>query len=312
MGQLPSDRLTPNVRPFTYTGVDYFGPMHVTVGRRREKRWVALFTCMTVRAVHLELASDLSTDAFIICLRNFMNLRGVPKRIRSDNGTNFVGANREIRDEIDFLDHDAIQRELSTRRVEWIFNCPNNPEAGGCWERLVQSVKRVLASTVKEVAPRVETLRSLLLEAANIVNARPLTHLPVHHDDDEPLTPNHFLLGSASSTHTPGPDNFKLLCMRKQWRIAQSLKNRFWKRWMLEYLPDLTRRAKNYEEAPQLVVGSLVFVCDPLLPRGQWRRGRVVETYPGADDRVRVALVKTDSGEIKRPVSKLAVLNVDE
>lgn len=92
MGKLPSDRLTPFVRPFTYTGVDYFGPILVTIGRRREKRWVALFTCLTIPAVHLELASDLSTNACILCLRNFMNMRGVPKQIRSDNGTHFVGA----------------------------------------------------------------------------------------------------------------------------------------------------------------------------------------------------------------------------
>lgn len=92
MGQLPTDRLTPFVRPFTYTGIDYFGPFDVAIGRRREKRWVALFTCLTVRAVHLEIAADLSTDACILCIRNFVNIRGVPARIRSDNGTNFVGA----------------------------------------------------------------------------------------------------------------------------------------------------------------------------------------------------------------------------
>lgn len=310
MGQLPIDRVTPYVRPFTFTGVDYFGPVFVTVGRRREKRWVALFTCMTVRAIHLELANDLSTDAFLLCLRNFINIRGTPKRIRSDNGTNFVGASRELREAIDMLDHAAIQRELGVDRIEWIFNCPSHPEAGGCWERLVQSVKRILSCTVKEIAPKVETLRSLLFEAANIINSRPLTHLPVAGDEDEPLTPNHFLLGCASSTQTPGPDDNKLMCMRKQWRVAQALKNRFWKRWLLEYLPDLTRRAKGHAEQPVLRIGSLVLICDDNLPRGQWRRGRVIEVYPGPDGRVRIALIKTADGELKRPVSKLAVLNV--
>lgn len=311
MGQLPTDRVTPFVRPFTYSGIDYFGPVFVTIGRRREKRWVALMTCMTTRAVHLELASDLSTDACIICLRNFINLRGVPKQIRSDNGTNFVGASRELRDAVDMLDHAAIQRELSVNRIEWLFNCPSHPQAGGCWERLVQSVKRVLSTTVKEIAPQVETLRSLLLEAANIVNSRPLTHLPVQGDEDEPLTPNHFLLGSASSTQTPGADDPRVLCMRKQFRIAQALKNRFWKRWILEYLPDLTRRSKGYEETPAITIGALVLICDPLLPRGQWRRGRIVDVYPGPDGRIRTACVRmADGGELKRPVSKLAILDV--
>lgn len=309
MGQLPMDRLTPFVRPFTFCGVDYFGPVNVSIGRRREKRWCALFTCMTIRAVHLELATDLSTDAFILCLRNFMNIRGVPRRIRSDNGTNFVGASKELKDAIDLLDHAAIQNELSIKRVEWIFNCPSNPEAGGCWERLVQSVKRILAVTLKEAAPQVDTLRSLLLEAANIINSRPLTHLPVENDEEEPLTPNHFLLGSSNSTQTPGPFD-EHLCLRKQWRIAQAMKNHFWKRWVQEYLPDLTRRAKGYEEQPILKVGSLVLICEPLLARGEWRRGRVIEVYPGMDGRIRTALIKTADGEYKRPVTKLAVLNI--
>ena len=97
MGQLPKDRLNPCCRPLENTGVDYFGPLNVTVGRRTEKRWVALFTCLAVRAIHLELAHDLSTDSFIIALRNFINRRGVPLRMRSDNGKNFVGANEEAK-----------------------------------------------------------------------------------------------------------------------------------------------------------------------------------------------------------------------
>lgn len=95
-GQLPYDCLTPFMRPFSYTGLDYFGPINVTIGRRHEKRWVALFTCMTTRAVHLELAADLSSDSCILCIKNFINLRGVPVKIRSDNGTNFVGADKTI------------------------------------------------------------------------------------------------------------------------------------------------------------------------------------------------------------------------
>lgn len=310
MGALPEDRVTPVQRPFTYTGLDYFGPVYVTVGRRREKRWVALFTCMSVRAVHLELAADLSTDACILCIRNFVNLRGVPLRIRSDNGTNFVGADRELRECVKAFDQDVLKRECSGRGIEWRFNCPANPEAGGCWERLVRSVKRVLSVTMTETAPRVETLRSLLIEAANIVNSRPLTHLPVDCDDDEPLTPNHFLLGTTNSTQTPGPLDPRAYCSRKQWRIAQELKNRFWKRWMVEYLPELTRRTKWFAPTTPLAVGDLVLVCDRNLPRSQWVRGRIEKVFPGADGQVRTALLRTATGELKRPANMLAVLDV--
>lgn len=149
MGQHPIDRLSPYVRPFSYTGVDYMGPFMVSVGRRSEKRWVALFTCLTVRAIHLEVAKDLSTDAAILCIRNFVNRRGVPVRIRSDRGTNFIGASKE-----DFvIDDTKIADECSRRGIEWIFNTPANPSAGGAWERMVQAVKKVLAFTLKEKSP---------------------------------------------------------------------------------------------------------------------------------------------------------------
>ncbi|XP_017485652.1 PREDICTED: uncharacterized protein LOC108374191 [Rhagoletis zephyria] len=137
MGQLPPDHLTPYVRPFSYAGVDYCGPFCVAIGRRREKRWVTLFTCLTTRAVHIEVAEDLSTEAFIICLRNFVNRRGVPVRLRSDNGKNFIGAQHALERDQQLFDFDVIQQEAAKERIEWVFNCPAHPASGGCWDRLV-------------------------------------------------------------------------------------------------------------------------------------------------------------------------------
>ncbi|XP_073821377.1 uncharacterized protein [Musca autumnalis] len=203
MGQLPPDRVTPFVRPFTYTGVDLCGPFDVTIGRRKEKRWAVVFTCLTVRAAHIELAHDLSTDAFILCLRNFINRRGTPVRIRSDNGTNFIGAQKLLNKEEQLINEHDLFEEASSRNIEWIFNCPDNPSSGGAWERLIQIIKRLLQKTLKESSPRVETLQSVLIEAENIINSRPLTEVPVAAEDDEPLTPNHFLIGCLNSTQTP-------------------------------------------------------------------------------------------------------------
>lgn len=258
---------------------------------------------LTIRAVRLELAADLSTDACIICIRNFVNLRGVPVRIRRNNGTNFVGAARELKEQVDAFDQQAIAQECSNRGIEWRFNVPSNPEAGGCWERMVRSVKRVLTVTLKETAPRVETLRSLLLEAANIINARPLPHLPVEGDEEEPLTPNHFLLGVSSSTQTPEPVDPRAHCLRKQWRIAQDMKNRFWQRWVVEYLPDQTRRTKWFRPTAPLTVGALVVVCDADQPRSRWPRGRITEVFAGADGQIRSARIRTQNGELRRPAS---------
>lgn len=139
MGQLPVDRLIPFVRPFSYTGLDCFGPVQVAIGRRTEKRWVAIFTCLTVRAIHMEIARDLSSDSVILCLRNFVNRRGVPVRIRSDCGTNFLGAKKQEWVVID----SSMKTECNKRGVEWLFNTPGNPSAGGVWERLIRCVKRI-------------------------------------------------------------------------------------------------------------------------------------------------------------------------
>lgn len=116
-------------------------------------------------------------------------------QMRSDNGTNFVGINKELGEEDNFIDFGKIDAGLKPLGIKWKFNTPADPSAGGSWERLVQSVKKALYATLKEKTPRPETLYSLLLECENIVNSRPLTHLPVTPDEPEPLTPNHFLLG---------------------------------------------------------------------------------------------------------------------
>ncbi|XP_041673981.1 uncharacterized protein LOC121529941 [Drosophila eugracilis] len=171
MRPLQEDRL--EGWPFKYTGVDYFGPLLVTGARHREKRWVALFTCLTTRAIHLELAHDLSTDSCIIAIRNFICCRGPVRTLRSDNGKNFVGADREARRFGDVFETERIQSELSSRSIEWVFKCPSNPSEGGVWERMVQCVKpyqAMLRHTLKEVTPRDHVLESLLIEAENIVS----------------------------------------------------------------------------------------------------------------------------------------------
>lgn len=312
MGQLPMDRVTPYLRPFSYTGIDYFGPVEVTIRRQREKRWVALFTCLTIRAVHLEIATNLSSDACIVCIRNFVNRRGVPIQIRSDNGTNFVGLKRELAGENGFLDHDAIQAGLLPLGIKWKFNTPSNPSAGGAWERLVQSVKRSLNIVLKEQAPRLETLYASLVETENIVNSRPLTHIPVTPDEPEPLTPNHFLLNCINSTQTPAVYEHRICSSRKQWRILQNLKNGIWKRWIMEYLPELTRRSKWFRPAKPISIGCLVLICDDNEPRSKWKRGRVLNLVIGKDGVARSANVCTPNGTLSRPVNKLAVLDVED
>ncbi|XP_055632470.1 uncharacterized protein LOC129772961 [Toxorhynchites rutilus septentrionalis] len=144
MGDLPEARLAAFTRPFSFIGVDYFGPLTVVVGRRTEKRWGVLVTCLTVRAIHLELAHSLSADSCIMALRNMMARRGVPIKIYSDRGTNFTAASKELRVALQEMNQEAVIREIVSPDTEWVFLPPASPHMGGSWERLVQTVKKNL------------------------------------------------------------------------------------------------------------------------------------------------------------------------
>ena len=170
MAALPECRLTPYVRPFTFTGMDYFGPMTVTVGRRHEKRYGVLFTCMTTRAVHLEIAASLTTDSAISAVRRLIPRRGKPKEIFSDNCINFRGADAELRRALQ-VDADKLGGELAGRAITWQFNPPAAPHMGGAWERLVRSMKVALRSQLKDTAPKEEVLHTFLCKAEAMVNS---------------------------------------------------------------------------------------------------------------------------------------------
>ncbi|XP_045539877.1 uncharacterized protein LOC106715742 [Papilio machaon] len=284
-GDLPRARLDPFHRPFTNCGVDYFGPMTVKIGRRREKRWSTLFTCLTSRAIHIEIVASLSTDSAIMALRRMAARRGWP-RLASE-----------------------LRGEGLRHRMEWRFIPPSAPNQGGAWERLIRSVKTALNAALKEQAPTEEVLRTVLTEIEFSVNARPLTHVSVDPLDPEALTPNHFLLGSSTGIPTTGSCD---AADRRTWRASQALADHFWRRWVREYLPTLVPRGESGGGERPLQTGDIVVIADPTLPRNVWPLGVVSRTYPGPDGGVRVVDVKTRTGVFKRPVSKIVALGIEE
>lgn len=305
-GDLPLERLSSYQRPFTSCGVDYFGPMTVVIGRRHEKRWGALFTCMTTRAVHLELVSSLSTDSAIAAIRRMAARRGWPRVMYSDNGTNFRGADAELRaayaEWVTHFPHLGLEH-----RMKWKFIPPGAPHMGGAWERLVRSVKAALGAVLRQRALKEEVLLTLLIEAEHSINSRPLTHVSVDPSDPEALTPNHFLIGASTGLPRTGPCDE---ASRKLWRTTQALADHFWRRWVDEYLPTLVPRGASDDLRRPLQVGDLVVVIDSTLPRATWPRGVVEAIHQGPDNKVRSADVRTLAGSLRRPVTKLAVLPV--
>ncbi|CAG7721490.1 unnamed protein product [Allacma fusca] len=252
----------------------------------------------------------MSTDSTILALRRFISRRRNPSGLYFDNGTNFHGADNELRRAWSEIHFGKMQDELSTNGTSWKFNPPLAPHMGGAWDRLVRSVKTTLKFILKERCPKEEVLHTVMCEAENTVNSRPLIHVSLDKDDPEALTPNHFLIGTAGNSTTPGVFSDDDLHLRKQWRFAQRLSDMFWKRWLHEYLPTLSKRNKWNVMAEPLELNDVVIIADDIAPRNRWPKGIIVAVHPGRDGQVRVADVKTVTGVCRRPATKLIKLNV--
>ena len=308
---LPSDRVMPGMAPFTSTGVDCFGPFLVKLGRKRAKRWGCLFTCMATRAVHLEVLMSLDTDAFLNAVARFAARRGFPAQFRSDNGTNMVGAEKELRTAMRKWENDAHARGTLLRKgVEWIFNPPKASHMGGVWERQIRTIRKVMRAIVGGQVVDDDRLSTLFCEAEAIVNSRPLTPVSEDPNDLQALTPNQLLRqGGCPDLPLGGPEEEETN-YRKRWKHAQYLANQFWKRWLGEYLPALRQRRRELEPRRNLQVGEMVIVADPQTPRRLWSLGRILETSTSSDGLVRQVTVQTAKGEMRRPINKLCPLEL--
>lgn len=308
MADLPKERLQPDLPPFTNAGVDYFGPFEVKVGRSLIKRYGVIFTCMASRAVHLEMAYSLDTSSCINALRRFISRRGQVLHLRSDNGTNFVGAERELREALSALNHKKIQGALLQSGVKWSFNTPAASHHGGVWERIIRMVRKVLNSVLQQQHTDDEGLQTLLCEVEAILNDRPITRISDDPNDLEPLTPNHILLLKGKPALPPGLFEKGDLYSRRRWRQVQFLADLFWHRWIREYLPLLQERQQWIKDKRSFVTGDIVLVADSTAPRGSWLLGRILQTFPGTGGLVRSVKVQTKHNILERPITKICLL----
>ena len=328
MAELPYDRLEP-APPFTNCAVDYLGPFVIGEGRKDLKRYGVLFTCMASRAVHVEVAATLATDSFINAFRRFVSRRGPIRQLRSDQGTNFVGASRELRAALNELDHDKIRGELERHDCDWFvfkMNVPSASRMGGVWDRQIRSVRNVLATLLQTNGSQLneEALSIFMCEAEAIVNSRPLTIDSLNDPASlNPLTPNH-LLTMKTKVLLPPPGVFQSSDMycRKRWRRVQHLANEFWIRWKKEHPLNLQQRQKWSKPRRNMCVGDVVLMKDDEdVPRNQWQLSQVIEAHQSADGHVRtvklaVADCTLDSKgrrtkcckSLERPVQKLVLL----
>ncbi|RLF66451.1 MAG: hypothetical protein DRN30_02085 [Thermoplasmata archaeon] len=324
MADLPKDRLEA-APPFSYCGIDCFGPFLVKDGRRQMKRYGLLVTCMASRAVHIELLDDMTTDCFINALRCVIALRGQIRLIRCDRGTNFVGAARVLQEALQEIKEDEVRRFLSENLCDFVMNTPHSSHMGGSWERHIRTIRSILATIMDQHGSRIDTatLRTFMYETMAIINNRPLS--PQNLNDPlgpEPLTPNHLIMMKHKPL-LPLPGKFvkEDVYARHRWRKVQFLTDEFWRRWKSEYMLTLQNRNKWNKVKRNVAVGDIVILKDEETYRGDWRIARVQSTITDDDGLVRrVTLVMGDSNLtrhgkrvskqviLERPIHKLIML----
>lgn len=312
MADLPEERVSPGQPPFSHVGIDFFGPFLVKQGRSEVKRYGCIFTCLNIRAVHIEVAHSLDTDSFLNALRRFIARRGKPVLVRTDNGSNFVSGDKEIRANILQWNTQRIHEYLLQQDVRWMFNPPSGSHHGGIWERCIRTTRKILNALLKEQILSDESLMTLLCEVESIINGRPITKVSQDPRDLEALTPNHLLLLRSGSVFPPGIFRKEDTFSRKRWRQVQYLADQFWRRWSREYIPLLQQRQKWNFPRRNLAVDDIVLIVDDNSPRSCWPMARVIEVMPGRDGCVRRVKVKTKTSELERPIDKCVLLEAVE
>lgn len=308
MADLPPSRFS-NLRCFLNTGLDFCGPFNVKSSKRRNaptsKAYVCIFVCMSVKAVHIELVSDLTTPAFLACLDRFVARRGLCLSLYSDNGTNFVGASREIRNFIANNDA-AIHHHLLQKQISWKFNCPSASNFGGLFEAAVKSCKFHLSRVVGAHSLTYEEMTTVLVRIESILNSRPLCPLSSDpNDGNDFLSPGHFLIGAPlMAVPEPNVENVPENRLTR-WELLHQMLQCFWRRWKNEYLSTLMKRTKWHSSSGSFQVGDTALLSKLDSTPLNWPLGRITELFTGHDGVTRVARIKIGSSTYVRPLNKL-------
>ncbi|XP_061707831.1 uncharacterized protein LOC133518217 [Cydia pomonella] len=303
MGDLPSYRIS-KLKAFSSAAVDFGGPFDIALGRGRGnktyKGYICVFVCTATKAIHTELVTELSSDAFLAALRRFVARRGRCSRLVSDQGKNFVGANNILQR--------LVKDAAAHHTINFEFNPPGSPHFSGLAEAGIKAVKTHLSRVVGNQRLTYEEFSTILAQVEALLNSRPLTPLSTDPNDLSALTPGHFLTTEPLSVVPEEDFSDVRVSPLQRWKLLQKMHQDFWNKWSKEYMHTLQQRMKWHDRHPNVQVGTLVLVVNEQTSPMKWPLGRIIDTHPGSDGICRVVTVRTATGLYKRPVVKLCPL----
>lgn len=318
MGNLPFDRVNPS-SAFEVTGVDYAGPIAIKTSKLRkashEKAYIALFVCLATKAVHLEIVTSLSTEAFQNAYTRFIGRRGNCRRIMSDNGLNFIGARNEFIAITEFLktNENHFKAYFAKQEIDWHTIPPRSPNMGGIWEAPVKIAKFQLIATIGNTVLIYEDLNTICIQIEAVMNSRPLTYINDDPNDPEPLTPAHFLIGRPMIAKPQENLINEKVPEIKLYRRMVQIQQHFWNRWSQEVLRQMQQRNKNFKKKFEYHVGQVILLHEDNAPPLHWPMGMIEEVMPGKDKIVRVVKVRLANGKMfTRAVTKISILPVPD
>ena len=317
ISQLPEFRVKEDLA-FTSVGIDFAGPLFIkTESQALKKVYIALITCATTRALHLEIVPNLSCEAFLLCLKRFVSRRGVPNLIVTDNAKTFKAASKRL---TNIFKSAAVNHYLVRHNIKWKYNLAKAPWWGGFYERLIKGVKLCLKKNVGKSRLSYDELQTIVSEIEGVLNSRPLTYL-YSNELEEPLTPSQLVIGKRllnMPEYTSEEEDFSNETpndARKREQYLSKVMAHYWRRWKREYLVDLReyqRMQWRTRHRPEISKGDVVTIeNENNRNRLLWKLGKVEELIKGRDNVIRGARVRLANGNfIDRPLQKLFPLEL--
>ncbi|UYV68500.1 hypothetical protein LAZ67_5004512 [Cordylochernes scorpioides] len=298
---LPEDRVR-DAAVFEIVGVDLTGHL---ILKNKKKAWIVIFTCAVYRGVHLELVTSLSMEAFLQAFRRFIARRGRPLTVYSDNGTNFKGMANALKK----IDFSRLKCDPTLKNITWKFIPPGAPWWGGWWERLIGMMKQLLFRILGQTSLGYEELSTVMCDVESLMNTRPLTYLTEESEDLAPLTPSLFL-HEVREVGVPDLDLIDNQTLSRKYQYIKRVREDLRERFRIEYFGFLRQETRRLKTTIPFKVGDMVLIGQESLKRLHWPLARIIQLYPGKDGLVRVAKVKTSSGDKIRPIQKLYNLEI--